>query len=130
MNQKYFLGNEISEYGMENGKVDYAALAKSFSLVLNNKILEESAKKGYIWDLENGDLYEKEYDEEYDVEEEIPKEIFQYYIIDECGVNILSHYTDEIVFYNEDLDMHIWGVCHLSTSETRVQIYLQSFPGH
>ena len=37
--QKYYYGNTISEYGMQNGRVDYATLAKCFDAVLNNDIM-------------------------------------------------------------------------------------------
>lgn len=37
-NKKYFCGNEISEYGVQHNRVDYAALAKSFDAVLCNEI--------------------------------------------------------------------------------------------
>lgn len=37
--QKYYYGNAISEYGLENGRVDYATLAKAFDAVLNNDIM-------------------------------------------------------------------------------------------
>lgn len=37
--QKYYYGNAISEYGMQNGRVDYATLAKCFDAVLNNDIM-------------------------------------------------------------------------------------------
>lgn len=39
-NKKYFYGNEISAYGIEHNRVDYAALAKSFDNVLCNSITE------------------------------------------------------------------------------------------
>lgn len=35
---KYFYGNEISEYGLKNGYVDYSTLAKSFDCVMANGI--------------------------------------------------------------------------------------------
>lgn len=35
---KYFFGNEISSYGLENKRVDYATLAKAFDAVLCNNI--------------------------------------------------------------------------------------------
>ena len=35
---KYFYGNKISEYGLENGFVDYATLSKAFNAVLVNDI--------------------------------------------------------------------------------------------
>ena len=43
-------------------------------------------------------------------------EIFQYFIISDNGAEILKDYTDEIVFYNETLDMYVWGVTHWGTS--------------
>ena len=39
MEKKYYYGNAISEYGLENGRVDYATLAKAFNAVLNNDIM-------------------------------------------------------------------------------------------
>lgn len=35
----HFCGNEISDYGKQNGFVDYATLAKSFDAVMCNDIL-------------------------------------------------------------------------------------------
>ena len=43
-------------------------------------------------------------------------EIFPYYIIWDNGAEILKDYTNEIVFYNEELDMYVWGVTHWGTS--------------
>ena len=43
-------------------------------------------------------------------------EIFQYFIISDSGAEILKDYTNEIVFYNEALDMYVWGVTHYGTS--------------
>ena len=44
------------------------------------------------------------------------EEIFQYFIISDNGAEILKYYTNEIVFYNEALDMYVWGVTHWGTS--------------
>lgn len=49
-------------------------------------------------------------------EEDNPPEIFQYYIISHQGADILQNYTNEIVFYNDVLDMYVWGVCHYGTA--------------
>lgn len=43
-------------------------------------------------------------------------EIFQYFIISDNGAEILKEYTDEIVMYNTELDMYVWGVTHYGTS--------------
>lgn len=154
---KYFFGNKISDYGLKNGYVDYETLAKAFDAVLNNEIIEKTAKIGY-WEQVNGiidntdeigELTEKkeeiedilcdmikndeETTEEYktlekkysDIEKDIkelkeeedyPPEIFQYYIISDQGADILQEYTNEIVFYNDILDMYVWGVCHYGTA--------------
>ena len=50
------------------------------------------------------------------LEEAHYEEIFQYFIISDNGAEILKDYTDEIVFYNEALDMYVWGVTHWGTS--------------
>lgn len=104
---KYFYGHEISEYGLENGYMDYRTLASAFDMVLNNDIILNTLDIGY-WDIVNGCDYDEKNDEYTD--------IFQYYIISDNGYNILSEMTDEIVFYNEKLDMYVWGITHYGTS--------------
>lgn len=42
-------------------------------------------------------------------------ECYQYYIVSDPGANLLQEY-DFIVWYNEELDMYIWGVIHWGTS--------------
>ena len=107
MFRKYFYGNEISEYGRKNGFVDYRTLAKSFDAVLNNDIINKTSDIGY-WDVINGSEYDEETDSYAD--------IFQYYIISAQGAEILQRETEEIVFYNEELDMYVWGVTHFGTA--------------
>lgn len=105
----YFMGNKISNYGIENKRLDYGTLAKSFDCVLNNDIIQNTQNIGF-WDVVSGNLfYEDEDGYEYE------NEIYQYYIISSSGVDILTE-LDEIVFYNETLDMYVWGVTHYGTS--------------
>ena len=54
--------------------------------------------------------------EDLENEQNAEPEIFQYYIISDEGADILKNWTDEIVFYNEYLDMYVWGVTHCGTS--------------
>ena len=127
---KHFCGNEVSEYGQEHGWVDYATLAKSFDAVLANDLINKTHDIGY-WEIENGIEYgyanndgdiisESDY---YELTEEEQKnyyehyvEIYQYYVISAAGASILGDYTDEIVFYNEKLNLYVWGVTHWGTS--------------
>lgn len=152
---EYFYGNKISDYGLRNGYVDYATLAKSFDAVLNNNIISETDCNIGYWDQVNGITdnseeingiedeiltienemdniedtesvryinLEKERDkliaakEELEEAEQYCPEVYQYYIVSDNGARILQELTDEIVFYNDQLDMYVWGVTHWGTS--------------
>lgn len=145
--QKYYYGNAISEYGLENGRVDYGTLAKTFDAVLNNCImnltydigsweqvsgtvdntdeideleekrdeLEEENENNPSQILENEINEINEQIEELENEQDDDPEIFQYYIVDDWGARLLKE-INEIVYYNETLDMYLWGVTHYGTS--------------
>lgn len=135
----YFYGNKVSEYGVEHGYVDYKTLASAFEAALNNDIIAKTRDIGY-WDTFSGNEEYYEYDgeeysyneldelrEEYDEESEEYEaisealdnpyyyDIFQYYIVSDNGAQILAE-AGEIVFYNEELDMYVWGVTHYGTA--------------
>lgn len=141
---EYFYGNKISDYGIEHGRVDYGTLAKSFDAVLNNEIIEKTYEIGY-WEQESGfaddnteeieeireeikELMLEDADgnrerieelgsiiEELEENQEYTPDIYQYYIVSDNGARILKE-INEIVFYNEELDMYVWGVTHFGTS--------------
>lgn len=100
--QKYFYGNPISEYGVEHGRVDYGTLAKAFDAVQNDNIMNLTYDIG-SWEQVSG-IVENEQDE-----------IFQWFIVDDWGARLLQE-VNEIVYYNEKLDMYLWGVAHYGTS--------------
>jgi hypothetical protein len=54
--------------------------------------------------------------EELEEEQEQQPEIYQYYIINSGGAELLQDFTNEIVYYIDALDMYIWGVTHWGTS--------------
>lgn len=150
----YFYGNEISEYGKNNGYVDYATLAKSFDAVLNNDIMQKTSEIGYWEPVGSSEEYYEDidgnvysYDEAQEKIEEINEklealidedeensdeyreleecrecledaryyEVYQWYIVSDNGASILEE-AGEIVYYNEVLDMYVWGVTHWGTS--------------
>ena len=91
-------GYKVSDYGLENGYLDYRTMARILEdCILNNTIRSETAED---WEIVNGEFEEA---------------IFQDYIISEYGYQFLRDYTNEIVFYNEKLDVYIWGVTHFGT---------------
>lgn len=109
---KYFYGNEISEYGLKNGYIDYRTLAQAFDCVLVNDITK------LFYATINGEYNEPELINgvDYDAENDCYNDIFQYFIINSYGAEILQELTDEIVYYLPILDCYIWGVQHYGTS--------------
>ena len=99
MEKKYYRGAEISEHGMQRGYVDYHALAETFDGVLTG---EKIFQIGGEWDLIHGTL-------------DPDDEIMQYCIISRGGAIILQEDTDELVWYNDEFDMYLWGITHLGT---------------
>lgn len=98
-------GIKVSDYGLEHRYLDYHTLSKIVGdCILNNTIIEEIP---YGWELVNGDDLD-ENSEYYDV--------YQWYIIDSQGYELLSRLTDEIIYYNEQLDLYLWGITHFGTS--------------
>lgn len=103
-------GIEVSNYGLENGYLDYQTLARMVGdCVLNNYIFEYSGYEN--WALENG--MEEDEDGYFN-------EVYQYYIISDDGAGVLKDLTDEIVFYHEELDMYLWGITHFGTAWSHV----------
>ena len=147
MKQKYYYGSPISEYGLQNGRVDYATLAKAFDAVLNDDIMNLTYDIG-CWEQLSGiidnteeieeleekrdelegknenspsQILENEIDnlndriEELENEQDDGQEVFQWFIVDDWGARLLQD-INEIVYYNEKLDMYLWGVTHYGTS--------------
>lgn len=144
--QKYYYGNPISEYGLDNGRVDYATLAKAFDAVLNNNIMSLTYDIG-SWKQVSGIIdntdeikeLEEKRDELEEENENSPSQILENeineineqieqlekeqdndneasrFIVDDWGARLLQD-IGEVVYYNEKLDMYLWGVTHYGTS--------------
>ena len=99
-------GHEVSEYGREHGYLDYRTLAEMVGdMVLCNSIIEGT---GYDdWEVENGTDYDEETDSY--------AEVYQTYIITAKGAEVLDDLTDELVYYNANLDLTVWGIQHWGT---------------
>lgn len=136
-----FCGNEASDYAKENGYLDYATFAKAFDAVMNNSIMENTCEIGY-WEQENGIIdnseeieeleeqiedLEEGFEEYTDIQEKIDElkeeherlynqEIFQYFIVSDQGAEMIKQYTEDPLFYNETLDMYVWGITHCGTA--------------
>lgn len=93
--------------------------------LLNNEIVPELEKTGFYFDLycgdyvayydENGKEITEEEADENENSETYYKEIYQYYIISERDAERLADYTNELVIYNEDINLYILCVTHFGT---------------
>lgn len=52
---------------------------------------------------------------ELESEQDDDLEVFQWFIVDDWGARLLQE-INEIVYYNETLNMYLWGVTHYGTS--------------
>lgn len=92
-------GVGVSKYGLEHGYLDYKTLADILKdCILNNTVRAETLAD---WEIVNGEFHTM---------------VFQDYIISEYGYELLQELTDELVFYNEKLDIYVWAVTHYGTS--------------
>lgn len=92
-------GVKVSKYGLEHGYLDYKALADIVGdCILNNTVRSNTLED---WEIVAG---------------EFNTMVFQDYIISEHGYKLLEELTDELVFYNEKLDIYIWAITHFGTS--------------
>jgi hypothetical protein len=119
-------GEEISEYGLELGYIDYRCLAECVgNMVLNNTLINIesdyweiiSGSDKHYYDNNNNEISEDEYfnHDEYDGNYNYV-DVFQFYIITDYAAEFLSEHTNEIIYYNSKLDIHLWGVTHYGTS--------------
>lgn len=101
-------GQNVSDYGKEHGRLDYRTMAEIVGdMILANNLIRNTYEVGY-WDMENGT--------DYNEEEDYYEDVYQFYIITDSGAEWLETHTDEIVYYNEELDLYVWGITHWGTS--------------
>lgn len=77
--------------------------------------LEEEKESSPSQILENEINEINEQIEELESEQDEGQEVFQWFIVDDWGARLLQD-INEIVYYNEKLDMYLWGVTHYGTS--------------
>ena len=111
--------NEIGYWNQENGIIDNSDEIEE----LENKISDTEEKMEELDEKSNDyKVLESEIDEmqsridELQNQQDYPQEVFQWYIVDGNGADIIKEYTDDPLYYNEALDMYLWGVTHYGTS--------------
>ena len=77
--------------------------------------LEEENENSPSQILENEINEINEQIEQLESEQDKEPEVHQWFIVDDFGARLLQE-INEIVYYNEKLDMYVWGVTHYGTS--------------
>ena len=102
--QRYFNKKELNDYEIENNRLSYYNLFyKDENRLLCNEIEKDFEDFELMYGYNNND--ENEY---YD-------EIYQYYLIDENTADRLGG-LDEIIYYDNRLNVYVLGVTHFGTS--------------
>ena len=96
----------IGKRELEEGHITYRTLSE----YVGNKVLCNDIRCRYG----NG-LEVINYDNLFD-EDGNPYEIFQYFIITRNGYELLKEYApNEIVFFDSELSIYVWGITHYGT---------------
>ena len=96
-------GVKVSDYGLEYGYLDYATLAKLVGpMIMHNTIRDKTFGD---WEQVAG------------VFDHV---IMNDFLITVDGYEFLAEYTDELVFYNPNLNLYVWAVDHTGTDWTHV----------
>ena len=97
----YYYGDlELSDLEKKYKRLSYSNMLKVFTggcFILNNKVASRFAF----------DYLDKN---------KMDAEIFQYCIIDKLSSEFLQEHTNEVILYNEGLDIYLLGVTHFGTS--------------
>ena len=115
---------ELAKRELEVGYITYKTLAERVKdMILCNNIenrlydtlqLENGCITRYYDENEN-ELTEEEA-AELDSVTEKETDLYQWYIISDSGAEYLKDVSDELVFYDSELDVYVWGVTHFGTS--------------
>lgn len=111
---------EIGYWEEENGMIDNSEEIENLENKLDNLDYELSSldddEEEEIRNI-NSEIKEiQKRIEELEEEQDYQQEIYQYYIVSDKGAEIIQAYTNDPLFYNEELDMYVWGVTHWGTS--------------
>lgn len=115
----YFAWGGMHECSGHTGRyVDYGTLARAVGdAVMANTIMRKTSRAGVgDWEQISGfdpDLF-KDYADHDDCSESC-LDVCQWFIVTEPGAELLKQ-AGEIVFYNDELDLYLWGVDYYGTS--------------
>ena len=117
--------NGIGYWEQENGIIDYSDEIEKLEDQIKEAEDDMELNEGLLTPNEYKEI-ENQIDEmnerinELQSQQDYPPEVFQWFIVDDNGANIIKEYTDDPLYYNETLDMYLWGVTHFGTAWSMV----------
>ena len=113
---------EIGFWEQENGIIDNSeeidALKEEITDIENRLefLTDEEIEETQMLQEEIDSIQEQIEELEEEQEQSYNQDIFQYFIVSDQGAEMIKQYTDDPLFYNETLDMYVWGITHFGTS--------------
>lgn len=113
---------EIGFWEQENGIIDNSeevdALKEEITDIENRLefLTDEEIEEAQMLQEEIDSIQEQIEELEEEQERSYNQEIFQYYIVSDQGAEMIKQYTEDPLFYNETLDMYVWGITHYGTA--------------
>lgn len=113
---------EVGFWEQENGIIDNSeevdALKEEITDIENRLefLTDEKIEEAQMLQEEIGSIQEQIEELEEEQERLYNQEIFQYYIVSDQGAEMIKQYTEDPLFYNETLDMYVWGITHYGTA--------------
>lgn len=113
---------EVGFWEQENGIIDNSeevdALKEEITDIENRLefLTDEEIEEAQMPQEEICSIQEQIEELEEEQERLYNQEIFQYYIVSDQGAEMIKQYTEDPLFYNETLDMYVWGITHYGTA--------------
>lgn len=113
---------EIGFWEQENGIIDNSeevdALKEEIADIENRLefLTDEEIEEAQKLQEEINSIQEQIEELEEEQERSYNQEIFQYYIVSDQGAEMIKQYTEDPLFYNETLDMYVWGITYYGTA--------------
>lgn len=102
--------DDVSEMAREENRLDYASMV--------DWCTDGSMVSLHVSPWKMAEDWERQYesDEDDEDEDDEDEEVFQCFIISDDAAQFFMQFTNELIYYSEELDMYILGVTHLGTA--------------
>lgn len=105
--------DDVSEMAREENRLDYASMVYWCTDGSMVRLNVSPWKMAEDWERQYDD--DENDDDENDDDEQEDEEVFQWFIIGNESARYFLKFTNELIYYSEELDMYLLGVDHFGT---------------